>query len=253
MSGDNDKLKVIVQKAIKKGITYLQQVHSLDMDASKLKGYMNSEQVEKRIYEIVMSKDFGAAKNQVEFLESQIVDYLVNHKPFDERGQRILKSSLESIAEQQSIFGKFFSGEKGKQKHIGNYLSQKQNAEEMAAQVVTNPTLYSDSPELIEAAQKIYSDKGKGVLREMRYGSGGLEEKKFKAEKARSYSDIQDFLKLSDKYLSAIIGIFGIGLIISSGFRLTGNVVGGSFSFGSGLVGGLLIIIGAVLFLIKAK
>ena len=124
------------------------------------------------------------------------------------------------------------------------------------SRIVHNQKMYSDTPEgceLVKSAKQIHSDLGKGALREARYAQGKFEEDKLLAKKSESYKNMTDFLGKYDSYISVVIGVFAIGLISVSGLRLTGGVIGGGIDFGAGLVGGLLLILGMSLFLLKKK
>lgn len=250
------EVKKIAQNAINQSLEYLRQASGSDLNVEKLGEYMNVGQVTGKVNEIVFSEEFGKASNPAEFLREGIVKYFKENLPFNDSGKRIfegLEGGLEGIAKKG-----MFTREKTVQKRVGEYLSSKQTAGELAKQVVENSPLYAENPELVAAAQGVYSEEGKGALIEINRGLGRINEEYFTAKKLGGYERFRNFIDLSDshmakvdKYAAAIIGIFGVGLIISSGFRLTGNVVGESFGFGSGLIGALVVSLALGLFFMR--
>ena len=139
-------------------------------------------------------------------------------------------------------------------------------------------------PELVRAAQGVQKGKLYGAIADIFYGIGAITKDVYGEVKSRTHQytakilevaegglksyisgkddsqiknyqgavKMEDYIpNVSKKVTASILGVFGIGLIISSGLSLTGNVVGGGFGWGSGLIGGLFLLIALGLFLRK--
>lgn len=106
-----------------------------------------------------------------------------------------------------------------------------------------------------------FRETGKELYRDLRDLFGGIYTFKVEGENGEEYNltkigriknvweDAQD-----TRYAASIFGIFGIGLIIASGTRITGNIIGSlNENISISLSGILLILIALTLFLTERK
>lgn len=277
MSKKKMSLEDIKKEAIFNGVDYLRQSHGIDMGVEQFNSYLDSKKINSFISKIENNENFKRfnLSEKAEFLEKNIQQYILDYMPFNESGKNILKSSLESIAG-KSVF---FSTKKGKEKRIKGALSKKELANRLSYEISKNPQVYANEmPELVFAAKESNRGKLYGSIADIFYGFGGISKDIYSQVKSRTQmyaekvlemaeqglknyalgKDIQKDYKVAKmedyipkKAVASIFGLFGFGLIVASGLRLTGNVIGGVSNLGTGLIGGLFLLIAFGLFLRK--
>lgn len=243
-------------EGILEGLGYIQAEHGLDMDPTQLMRYLNFSQIEKateKIYE-----KYKTSKDKNKILRQGIAKYIVEQKPFDERGQKILKGSLESIANK----GIFSFTKRSKKRRAKEYIKTQDTTKQIAEEVSRNYKLYEkEMPGITTAVRNWQKGKVFGTIGDIFYGIGAIPERLYKEGKRKTqmYADnvlttakkgYEDFIKGSyEKATAGIIGIAGTSIILASGFKMTGNVVGTLSRTNSGILGIILIAIAGALFL----
>ncbi|MGD9276681.1 MAG: hypothetical protein PVJ67_05905 [Candidatus Pacearchaeota archaeon] len=254
------------------GLEILRDEHGFDMSAAQLSKYLDKNNIDFQIAKIQASSKFKKIKTNEEktkFLYSEIIKYIVDNKPFDERGQRLLEGNLESIVGKESFWQRVFSSqEKRDARREGakkDYRKSKRTAEELSYAVAENSELYvKEAPELVEAVGEFGQYSGRGNLAEILYASGDLAKETYHKIKSATKGSSEKILKLARKYAESLApatsyatAIFGIVLIfLFNPITSTGSIIGvRGFSNNSifSFVGIALLFISGLSFIFRGK
>ncbi|MCW8966268.1 MAG: hypothetical protein OQK82_06250 [Candidatus Pacearchaeota archaeon] len=283
----------IINNATYEAVDFLRHKYGVGINSQKFSSYLDSGKLKNLILSVendahVRELGYNA---KMKVLTNMIKEYIIDAKPFNQRGRNILFGGLEAAVSKPSFFQKFqkfFPNrkkamekiEKKKRKEISDYLSKLEAVEGLKYNVEKNPQFYSKNmPDLVKMlgeseermeynkiAETLYSpeipqinDSQFGMAKAKFVGYAGnvinLAKEKLsnylsgKENISKSYKSPKMESYIPNVALASILGIFGFGLIVASGLRLTGNIIGGVSGFGSGLIGGALLLISIGLFL----
>ena len=260
-------LEEIKYAAIIHASAYLTETKNLSLSPELFSRYIERNPVNKKAGEIQKDPRLQRLKSpekQIDFFIKELSNYIIDSKPFNEKGKRLLDSSLEGIVERPNMFQRFFSTQKGREKQqqrYEKYVKQKQTVREISDAVSSKPELYSKkSPELVEAVRESKERNGRGALAEILYSSKEISKEAYSKIKSGIRESSEKILDLAKQYISnpatsyATI-ILGLVLIfLFNPIRTTGATVGVSTKSSSlSLVGIGLLFIGILSFVFRSK
>jgi len=232
----------VVSDAIFRGINTLRNFYGIEMNPQILFNYLEKDRIsdkEQEIYESDKFQKLESDREKAAFLGNEIFKYVVEKKPFDKKGQRLLEGSLESKV---GFLGKVFSTKKRREKigakALEDYRKRKRIAEDISEEVTRRKGLYAKvAPKLVEAVGKFGEVSGKSALSDILYAEGELERDKYfdvKSAIGEISRGIIDFTRNYVKtpaipYATAIIGILLI--LIFNSTNVTGAIIGTEKSF----------------------
>lgn len=194
-------------------LEFLREEHGLDMSAAQLSKYLDKERINSRINEIQKSSKFKRINTDEEknkFLYSEIINYIVEDKPFDERGKRLLENDLEGIVGREGLWSRIFSSpekrDERRRKSIRDYVGSKKTARELSYAVAENPEEFSGAPqELIEAFHESRGYRGRGTFADILYSAGEISKEKYAALKSGIKDASKRFVELAKDYAESTI------------------------------------------------
>ncbi|MEK6897923.1 MAG: hypothetical protein AABX28_01035 [Nanoarchaeota archaeon] len=268
----NKKQKInpdnIINSAIQEGISAIVEHHprfaefqsyiAKHIDRKKLRGKINE------IYEGIESEDLSD-EQKARCVHKEIADYIATGAAFDETGQKvILRKGLEEKAKKEGILN-FFSRRRARQGLEGEkYLDNTLGAFQDLYDLFKSGDYAQRMPELREAVTSLndmnFLNPALDILRhnnmidEGRYRSLKKEVMdRTRKESERVSYGIEKYLT-PQKLAASIFGIFGIGLLVSSGMKITGNVIGNvNANLPGTLAGIILLVVSLILFLTSKK
>ena len=251
---------VDINSAIEKGINTILKHHPRfnqeyilkHIDPEKLKGKITE------IYENIGDRKWSD-KKKLKYVHKELADYVADENAFDEAGKEIIsRRGLEEKA--KSGFLKGFSARGVLKK--GEYLDQAYKFSQDLSALFKKGDCAQRMPEVVEANTTVQdmvlldpavdSLKHYGLIKEGEYHDW----KKYITKTAEE--GLKNVVSGIKKYATqpvaaSLLGIFGLGLLILSGTKITGAVIGG-FSNGTiGLLGGFFILVSLILFLRSFK
>ncbi|GEM_PF-4739504 len=254
-----------INGAILYGLDYLRKTHGLDIEADQLARYLETERVQEEIENYTSNPRFRklAQKKQWQSLQEHIVKYVIERKPFNEKGKRLLEGSLEAIVgkSRQSWLRKILGIEK-RGNSSEEYLSKKETAGALLEEIGKNPELMQLYPEMMETAKDVQMGRQYGAFADILYSNEEIGKdtyKKVKQRTADAYDAMINLAKKSlEKYLATpqatiIFGLLGISVIFADKKLMSGAVVGANAPLSVlSLIGiGLLCISASCLFWLK--
>ncbi|MBI2042858.1 hypothetical protein HYT25_00525 [Candidatus Pacearchaeota archaeon] len=250
-----DKQSKTIGSSIKRGISAITEHHP---SFRKIRDYL-SEHIDKeklyglarRLYEKKDEENLSD-EEKLDYLEKVLSDYVASGKILDPNGRRaILRKGLEEKAESGFFKGFLARRELKGEKYIDDLIAAFRNIDEL----FESEGHYDNMPKLKRSVKTI---RYMGALRE---AMDVLDEKGVMNRKARAVvSEInrnigrgyEDFLESSRHYserykvAASIFSIFGIGLLVSSGTGITGNIIGNTTANFSAAIAGTIAIIFAL-------
>ncbi|MCK5149469.1 hypothetical protein KAJ87_00905 [Candidatus Pacearchaeota archaeon] len=212
------------------------------------------------LYENLEEKGIESDKKRSEYIHNEIADYVATGSAFDEAGKgTILKSGLEEKAKSGFFKGLFARGTLKGEKYLDNVLDSFQDL-----YLLFKKGDYSQRmPEVAEAVTSVYDmgflDPAVDVLKHYGLINEGKYNNLKKSIRNKTKKGAESVVSGIEKYATyqkvaaSIFGIFGIGLLILSGAKITGAVIGNFFNSAIGLIGGFLTLISLILFLKVSK
>ena len=253
----------IINNAIEQGIDVILELHPRfkenqnyilrHIDKKKL-----NEKIEK-IYENTRERGWSNEK-KLEYIRKELTDYVATGAAFDEAGKEvILKSGLEEKARSGLFRGWSARRRLEGEKYLDNVIVAFQDLYSL----FKTGEYAENMPEVADAVTTVYEmgflDPAVDVLKHYNL----ISPKKYKVLKGsirekteegigRAMSGIEKYAT-HKKVAAFILGILGILVLISSGIRITGNVVGNLSNTTTGIIGFFLILISLVFFIWKKK
>lgn len=233
------KKEDLVNYAVLHAVGVLRDAAGLDMSPEQLFNYRDKNRIDSKVREIEESSEFKKLRGEEkwEFFYKEIGEYVLEHKPFDKGGEKLLKESLENIVESSTGFlDVFFPKRKDKRnkKAVRDYLESRKIAGDISYAVARNPENYQGEKgkELIEAINESNKYSGKGVLAEILYAGGRLAKDTYQNIKSGIRDSSKRIVELARKYVespatnyaTAALGILLIFLF--NPITSTGSVVG---------------------------
>ncbi|PIO07700.1 hypothetical protein COU59_02905 [Candidatus Pacearchaeota archaeon CG10_big_fil_rev_8_21_14_0_10_34_12] len=249
-SGDENEL---LNSAIQEGVASIVENHPRFRENEEyILRYINSKKLNARLREIseeITDRNLSE-EEQRDYIKKEIADYVSTGAALDDRGKEIiLKSGLEEKA-QSGFFRGFFArrGLEG-EKYLDNVVGAFQDLYSLFKQ----GDYAQRMPEVAKAVGTVYDmgflDPAVEVLRHY----GLIDKGKYKALKQglrkrakesaeAAVSGIGRYAGLQ-KATASVFGIVGISVLIASGLKITGNIIGNSAANTFGAIAGIVLIV----------
>lgn len=253
----------IINSAIEEGVNIITEHHPRFKENQEyILRHIDNKKLNtkvKEIYEKVRDKQLSDEK-KLEYVHTELTDYVATGSAFDEAGKEIiLKNGLEEKAQSGFFKGLFAKRTLGGEKYLDNTIEAFQDLYTL----FKTGDYAQRMPEVAEAVTTVHdmgfldsaitSLKHYGVIDKRNYGA--LKKSVIKRAKQGAQEVVGGIEKYAtyQKAAASVLGIFGIGLLILSGVKMTGAVIGNFSSGITGLIGGFLILISLILFLKSFK
>ncbi len=264
----------LINSAVQDGISAITQHHPrFRRLESYIVEHIDKKRLTKKAQEVYGEvRRRGDLDNQEKssYVHRQIANYVSSGAAFDDEGKEvILKKGLEEKAKKKGFFGNIFDvegrrarGELESEKYLDNVMVAFQDLYSL----FKTGDYAQRMPEVADAVSTVYDMgfldpavdilKHRGLIDGKRYGiikSSIREKTKHGIEK--TVSGMEQYSQYdSKKITAAFLGIFGIGILVSFGTKITGGAIGVNQSNAAGAVAGLILLAySTVLFLRSFK
>jgi hypothetical protein len=263
-------IKAIKGKAVFSALGYLGREHGLSLEPKDLKNYVNEDKVDEQIYNITHSKEFQNldGREQGQFLYEELTKQIIEYKPFDEKGHKLLEGSLEAmvggVPKNRSLFGRRKKTSEAQKKFIEGYYKDQEVAEGLIKMIAKDPKHYASiSPEMTESAVELQTGYKMASLGDTLYAAGKTTKEIYGKVKQKVQYHTDRIIGMAQKHLedyvatpavAGLFGIIGLFIVILHGMTITGGIIGTDLNFSIGfLVGCACLVLSGLLFFGRRK
>ncbi|MDP7521185.1 MAG: hypothetical protein QF567_03040 [Candidatus Pacearchaeota archaeon] len=255
----------IINSAIQEGISEIIEHHpKFKENQEYIARHIDNKRLNKKVGEIYKNIEKNqeqlSHEERITYLYKELTNYVASGSAFDDLGKEvILKKGLEEKAKSGFFRGFGARRELKGEKYLDNVVESFQDLYAL----FKKGDYAQRMPELAKAVTTVYDmnflDPAVDILKHY----GLIDKQKYnlmkKSIRQKTTKEAGNIVGGIEKYLTpqkvavSILGIFGVGLLISSGMNITGGVIGNLSSGTTGLIGGFLFLISLALFFKGSK